>query len=79
MDSIINIKKLVLEPELSHIADAIEITFTFTVKKVLPSVTWTITYILDYTGKPHVIPLSISDTQSYLDTDAEYKYTVRTK
>jgi len=71
MDSII-IKKLLLEPELSQIADPIEITLTFSVKKALPSVTWSITYILDYTGKPHIIPLSVSDTQSYLDSETEF-------
>ena len=72
MDSIIIVKKLLLEPELSQIADPIEITLTFTVKKALNAVTWTVTYILDYTGKPHIISLSVSDTQSYLDSETEY-------
>ena len=60
------VKKLTIEPEVSPIQDEVVLSLKFTLAEPRTEVKWTVTYILDLTGKRQEIRLyETSETFTY--------------
>ena len=72
------VKKLTIEPEVSPIQDEVVLSIKFTLAEPRTEVKWTVTYILDLTGKRQEIRLyETSETFTY-QSDQELSFDLKT-
>ena len=72
------VKKLTIEPEVSPIQDEVVLSLKFTLAEPRTEVKWTVTYILDLTGKRQEIRLyETSETFTY-QTGQELSFDLKT-
>ncbi len=79
MTDIFTVHSLSLEPETSLISAPLSLTLVFSVLKSLPgSLTWNLTYLLDYTGTRHSKVLFTSDKAEEYQVGEKYTVTITT-
>lgn len=56
-EEIFDIKKIVIDPEISAISKEVSIIVNFQVRRPIRQIKWKVNYILDSTGKRHILEL----------------------
>lgn len=78
MEELFTLVRLVIEPEVSPIADEVHLALSFTIGRPVESVKWTASYIFDYTGKKKEVQVYESPAMETYAPEKTYTLEVTT-